>query len=179
MKALSEDIKEAKEIKKKMDELEFKKDLVEKRSKITNFDELIEFLKYVKDNCNRGYGEAPRAIAQAALAVAWQLASEFGITGFQAGYVMFDFIRDWQYRGNKSGLKIVDYDKMLYPQYEYDFEKTIKGYTWSALQSEAQRLLEEDNEKEDEAKANPKVREHWESIVAGNVPFGYSVSEDK
>ena len=174
MKALSKDVKDAKEIKKKMDELEFKKDLVEKRSKITNFDELIEFLKYVKENGNCGYGEAPRAIAQAALAVAWQLASEFGITGFQAGFVMFDFIRDWQYRGNRSGLKVVDYDKMLYPQYAHDFEKNIKDYTWAALQAQAQELLEKDGEN-----VHPNVKEHWMSIATGNVPFGYTVSEDK
>jgi hypothetical protein len=127
----------------------------------------------VKENGNCGYGESPRAIAQAALAVAWQLAGEFGITGAQAGYVMFDFLRDWQYRSNKSGLKIVDYDKMLYPQYEHDFEKTIYKYTWEALQNSAKMLLEENKET-----ANPEVVKHWESIAAGNVPFGYSVKEE-
>lgn len=173
MKALNKKIKEKKEIKAKMNELEFKKELVQKRSEIKNFDDLIEFLKHVKDTGNCGYGEAPRAIAQAALAVAWQLASEFGITGAQAGFVMFDFLRDWQYRHNVSGLKIVDYDKMLFPQYEHDFDKTMMPYTWEALQNEAKSMLEGEREN-----VSPKVVEHWMSIAAGNVPFGYSVKED-
>ena len=75
----------------------------------------------MKENCNYGYGQAPRAIAQAALATAWYLSSEFGITGFQASFVMWDFILDWQYRNNKCGLKMIDYDDMLYPQYEHKF----------------------------------------------------------
>lgn len=173
MKALSKKVKESKEINEKMNELELKKKLVEKRSEIRNFDDLIEFLTYVKDNCNCGYGEAPRSIAQAALAVSWYLASEFGITGTQAGYVMFDFIRDWQYRSNKSGLKIVDYDKMLYPQCEHDFQKTIYPWTWDTLQAEAKMLLENDGKT-----THPDVVKHWESIVAGNIPFGFTIKED-
>ena len=105
--------------------------------------------------------------------MAWELAGEFGITGAQAGFVMFDFIRDWQYRTNKSGLKIVDYDNMLDPRCEHSFQKTIKNYTWDALQTDAKMLLEQHAENTD-----PRIVEHWKSIVDGNVPFGYSVSED-
>ena len=43
-------------------------ELREKRSSIKTFDELVEFLKDVKENYNSGYGEAPRAMAQASLA---------------------------------------------------------------------------------------------------------------
>lgn len=46
-----------------------KKELQEKRKQIENFESLIEFLKDVKENYNTGYGEAPRAMAQACLAV--------------------------------------------------------------------------------------------------------------
>lgn len=173
MKVFSKKVKEKKEIKAKMDELEMKKDLVKKREEIKSFDDLIEFLKYVKDNCNSGYGAAPKAIAQASLAVAWQLAGEFGINLSQAGFVMFDFIRDWAYRSNKSGLEIIDYDKMLYPQYEHNFQNIITNHTWNALQSEAKMMLEKYSDSVD-----PKLVEHWKSIADGNVPFGYSVKED-
>ena len=106
-------------------EFEVKAQLENERKNIKSFDDLVSFLERVKDTCNTGYGTAPRAIAQAALATAWYLSSEFGITGFQAGFTMWDFIRDWNYSTNECGMKIVDYDTMLYPQYAYKFEKTI------------------------------------------------------
>ncbi len=149
-----------------------KEQLEKERKDIKSFDDLVAFLQRVKDNCNTGYGTAPRAIAQAALATAWFLSSDFGITGFQAGCVMWDFIRDWLYSGNECGMKIMDYDDMLYPQYEYKYQKTIRRDTFEALQKTAQKRLEESEY------AHPNVINHWKSIVDGNVPFGYVVRED-
>lgn len=152
-------------------EFEVKKELEEKRKDIKSFDDLITFLEDVKDNYNIGYGEAPRAMAQAALATAWYFAREFGITGFQAGFVMWDFVKDWTYSGNECGLRIVDYDNMLYPQYDHKFDKVISKDVFENLQKVAKRRLEESNS------AHPAVRTHWESIVAGNVPFGYRMED--
>ena len=106
-------------------EFKIRDELVAKRKEIKTFDDLVVFLKDVNDNYGYGYGEAPRAMAQAALAVAWYLSSEFGITGFQAGFVMWDFIQGWTKTHNECGLKLVDYDDMLYPQYDYKFEKFV------------------------------------------------------
>lgn len=150
-------------------EFEVKEQLEKERKNIKTMHDLVAFLLNVKDNYNTGYGTAPRAIAQAALATAWYLSSEFGITGFQAGFVMWDFIRDWQYSHNECGMKIVDYDNMLYPQYDYHFEKTISKDTWAALQKAAEKNLK------DREYAHPDVIKHWESIVNGKVPFGYVV----
>jgi hypothetical protein len=155
-----------------MDEFVVKAELQEKRKHIKTFDELVEFLKDVETNYGNGYGEAPRTIAQAALAVAWHLADVYGITGFQAGFVMWDFIRDWSYSGNKCGLKMIDFDNMLYPQYEDNLQKTIRRDVWDNLQKEAKTRLKESSY------AHPDVIAHWESIAAGNVPFGYRVVED-
>lgn len=153
-------------------EFEARAELVQKRGEIKSFEDLTAFLKNVKENYNYDYGVAPRSIAQAALAVAWYLASEFGITGFQAGFVMWDFIQDWNFRNNKTSLKIVDYDNMLYPQYEHKFEKTISRRVWESMQKAAKENLETSKQ------AHPDVIAHWESIVAGKVPFGYTVKED-
>lgn len=157
-----------------MNEFELRDELAKKREAINTFEDLTEFLKYVKENCNCGYGEAPRAMAQASLAVAWYLSKEFGITGFQAGCVMWDFVRGWTYTNNKTTLRMVDYDNMLYPQYGDRFEKTITPGTWKAIQEAAKKNLEEDRE----YPVHPNVLAHWKSIVEGNVPFGYSVKED-
>ena len=155
-----------------MDEFELKDDLAAKRKEIKTFEELIEFLKYVKDNCNYDYGGAPRAIAQACLATGYYLSDEFGITGFQAGCTMWDFIREWMYPGNKCSMRLVDYDDMLYPQYRYKYEKTIPTHVWESLQKEAAVKLEESEG------AHPAVIAHWRSIVNGVVPFGYIVKEE-
>lgn len=155
-----------------MDEFAMRDELREKRKNIKTFDELVEFLKDVEKNYGDGYGEAPRAIAQACLAVAWYLANRYGITGFQAGCVMWDFISDWMYSNNRCGMKIVDYDDMLYPQYSYKFGRTITTSTWNSIREEAKKRLE------DSEYAHPDVIAHWKSIVAGRIPFGYVISDD-
>lgn len=154
-------------------EFEVKELLENERKNIKSFDDLVSFLQKVKDNYNTGYGTAPRAIAQAALATAWYLSSEFGITGFQAGFVMWDFITGWKYTNNKCGMKIVDYDTMLFPQYDYKFDKTISKETFEALQKEARKMLDEKGDY-----AHPSVVQHWKSIVDGNVPFEYVVKDN-
>lgn len=148
-----------------------KEELEAKRKEIKTMEDLVDFLKYVEANCNYDYGVAPRSIAQAALATAWYMAEKMGITGFQAGFVMWDFIRGWEFTHNECGLKIVDYDNMLYPQYEDKFEKTITKSTWRALQEQAKKNLE------DREYAHPDVIAHWESIVRGVVPFGYTIKD--
>ena len=153
-----------------MDEFEVKKLLEEKRRDIKSFDDLVNFLKEVKDNYNTGYGTSVRSSAQACLAVAWYFASEFGLTGFQAGCLLWDFIKDWKFSDNKTGMALINYDEMLYPQYKDRFEKTISSQVWEELQKEAKRLLDEDN-----GFACESVREHWKSIAEGNVPFGYDI----
>lgn len=152
-------------------EFEVKEQLEKERKDIKSFDDLVTFLQRVKGNCNTGYGTTPRAIAQAALATAWYLSDVFGITGFQAGCVMWDFIRDWSFSGNECGMKIVDYDNMLYPQYEDKFQKTISKDTFEGLQKAAKKHLEKNEF------AHYAVVNHWKSIVDGNVPFGYIVKD--
>lgn len=154
------------------DEFEAREELAKKRSEIKSFDDLVAFLKDVKENYNYDYGVAPRSIAQAVLAVGWYLSREFGITGFQASFVMWDFIKDWQFSNNKTSLKILDYDNLLYPQYGHKFDKTISTRTWESVQKAAKENLESVEY------AHPDVIAHWKSIVEGKVPFGFTVKED-
>ena len=154
-------------------EFEARETLREERKEIKSFDDLVSFLQNVKDNYNTGYGTAPRAIAQAAIATAKYLSFNFGITGFQASCVMWDFIGDWLYSDNECGMRLVNYDDMLYPQYEYKFEKAIDKDLFDDLQRAAKKKLEEHKD------AHPAVVAHWKSIVNGNVPFGYAVKEKR
>lgn len=138
---------------------------------------LPAFMSHVMNDYEHDYGTVCNAIAACAIAAAWAAntapGARGGITGFQAGFVMWDFVRQWSYTSNKCGLKMVDYDKMLYPQYEYRFEKTISKETWQAIQKRAAELLEESGDY-----AHDAVTEHWRSIASGNVPFGYKVVEE-
>ena len=155
----------------KIIEFKIKEQLEKEREDIKSFDDLVAFLQRIKNNCNIDYGAAPRSIAQAALATAWYLADDFGITGFQASYVMWDFIKDWRYRNNECGMKIVNYDEMLYPQNYYNFEKAISKNAFIALQKKALKKL-----KEEDYALSSEI-EHWKSIVDGNVPFGYILTD--
>lgn len=153
-------------------EFEIKKELQDKRKEIKTFDDLVEYLKDIKDNYGCGYGGAPKAIAQASVAVADYLSSEFGITGFQASFAMWDFIRDYVYTGNKCGLRIINYDDMLYPQYGFKFQKTITSETFNALQRQARKNLKEYQS------AAERVALHWQKVANGEAPFGYRISDD-
>ena len=133
---------------------------------------LPDFIDHVMNDYVHDYGTIVHAVSACAIAAAWAANSceSGGITGFQAGFVMWDFIRQWNHRSNKIGLRILDFDKLLYPQYSDRFEKVIDPKQWEKLQEMARINLEERG-------ACDEVREHWASIVDGQVPFGFQVKE--
>lgn len=137
-----------------------------------SFAELEQFISHLQNDYSHDYGTICHAVAAAAQASAWLMDAgpQGGITGFQAGAVMWTFIQNWM--SMKGPLKLVKYENMLYPQYDAHFEKTIGSGTWKWLQEEASKRLAE------KSPMGPFVKEHMESIVAGKVPFGYEVSDD-
>ena len=142
---------------------------------------LPAFMNHLMSDYDHDYGTVVHAISACAVAAAWAADNtpDGGITGFQASFIMWDFIRQWSKPDNKCGLRLVDYDLFLYPQYEYRFEKTMDEDNWDAIQKEAQRLLDEASEGyPDKHPVHPDVIAHWKSIVDGHLPFGYSVVDD-
>lgn len=135
-------------------------------------EELPEFLRHLTEDYEHDYGTICHAMSAGSIATMWAInkSPSGGITGFQAGAIMWEFVRNWSYEHNKTGLKLVDYDNMLYPQYEDNFEKTITTDTWEALQKEAKEKLKEPSGVEE-------VRNHWKDIVAGVIPFGYTLRD--
>ena len=146
----------------------------EEAGKMT-IEELPKFIDKLVNGYNHDYGTVCHAVSACALAAAWAVNKDenIGLTGFQAGFVMWDFIRQWQKPFNKTGMKLVDYDDMLYPQYAFKYEKTISRETWEKLKEEARRLLND----RDQFSARESVRSHWQNIAAGNIPFGYKIEE--
>jgi hypothetical protein len=208
-------------------------------SKVT-IDTLADFLKSVTGDYAHDYGTICHAVAVSAVAAAKAVdkSDQGGITGFQAGAIMWEFVRQWNYSGNKTGLKLIDYDNFLYPQYEEKFQKTLTPSVWAGIQNEASsRVVEADHKyneyarklheyaieikdfvdrhpdyyenqshydpigmgtgdewkKEQEKRdsgfefapqepycpvnSESPVYRHWEDIVAGIVPFGFTVED--
>lgn len=143
------------------------------------------FMQELIANYAYDYGTITHALAAAAIGAASALDSSDvgGITGFQAGFVMWNFVKEWYFPNNKCGLKIVDYDEFLYPQYRDKFEKALNKSTWDAIQEQAKKYIDEDNSLiaigGNSIHAHPNVRKHWEKIAAGEVPFGFYVKGDK
>lgn len=133
------------------------------------------FIEELHTNYDHDYGTVVYAMA----AVALQAARKFnngdqgGITGFQAGCVMWEFVKRFMHL--KGPLKLVQYENMLYPQYFNKFDQTISEDTWKWLKVEAmQKLIDSGNHEH----THPDVVAHWKSIVDGVVPFGYVVAQE-
>ena len=144
------------------------------------FETLPEFIRHVMNDYEHDYGTVCHAIAACSVATAWACdrmeGARGGITGFQAGFVMWGFIRHWEYTGNKCGLKIIDYDKLLFPQYESYFQKTISPDVWRAVQKEAKQKYDDVCARG--GGCSDAVFKHWKRIADGNLPFGLKVSKE-
>ncbi len=144
-------------------------------AKKQTLDTLTQFIDHLMTDYQHDYGTICHAIAAAALAATYAAdqSPQGGITGFQAGFIMWDFVRQWMYSNNECGLRLVNYDDMLFPQYQYKFEKIISPDTWNKIQEQAKELL-----KTEAHNAHNEVYKHWKSIANGQVPFGYIVEEN-
>ena len=67
---------------------------------------------------------------------------------------------------------VTNYDDMLDPSNKNLFEKHMSLEAFEDLQQKANDLLETAPD------AHPALRKHWELIVQGRVPFGYSIAEE-
>ena len=81
-----------------------------------------EFIKKLNDQYEHDYGTVCHAMAAVAVqaAKAFNDSEQGGITGFQAGAVMWEFIKRFMHL--EGPMRLVQYNDMLYPQY---FEKLL------------------------------------------------------
>lgn len=133
-----------------------------------------DFIKRIEEQYEHDYGtivHAMHAVMKAAM-VKLNNGPQGGITGFQASCLGWMLIRDCFLTGD-SPLRLVKYEEMLYPQYREKFQPTIDPGTWGYLQKKAKEELAKDL-----TNVSPTVVEHWQTIVAGIVPFGYTVGKE-
>lgn len=132
-------------------------------------EELAAFVTRLLGDYAHDYGTICHAVAAAALAAARTVDADprsGGITGFQGGCVMWEFVRHWL--SVDGPMRLLRYENMLFPQYADDFTKTMKLETFRWLQEEAKKRLAQ-------GAAHPDVVAHWQRIVDGEVPFGFMV----
>lgn len=157
------------------EEMNIHKEWYEQAEKMT-MEKLPEFLRHLLEDYWHDYGTICHAMAAGTLATMHAMDNHpgacCGITGFQAGCVMWEFVRHCNYKNNKCGLRMQDMDNLLYPQYDHLFN-TISKDTWESVRKEAANLIS--NNKNEYV--HPDVAAHWKSIVSGNIPFGLRVEE--
>lgn len=160
------------------EEMHPEKEWFKQAREIKTIEELTAFVDKMLNGYSHDYGTVCSAIAACSVAAAALGANMEGITGFQASFIMWGFIQHWCKEGNKCGLRLVDYDDFLYPQYEYRHDKVISEEVWECLQKEAARKLIDGYDHDTPFEVCPEVKQHWQSIVDGVVPFGYSICVD-
>lgn len=124
-------------------------------------EELLEVIRNVIKYEGNSYGTAARALTIVAEAAFNYIANVFGVSNFQASFAQLGFII--RMRHIKSGIKILNYDDLLYPQYLERFritpEQCIKeNASWLKEQAK-QKLEKEDN------LAAERVVEHWKFLA--------------
>ena len=135
---------------------------------------LPDFIEKMVNGYRHDYGTACHAIAACTLAALNAASDEIGITGFQYGMIKLLVLRRAFYPFNTTALKIVNYDDMLYPQYQHKFEKVISRDTFDSIRKQAVKEMQEHNPHN----VAREVWDHWTNIACCIPPFGYTVEED-
>lgn len=151
-------------------------------NKVKSPDDLKAFAEEIVAHCislkngDEIYNDTASGATALALAGANMCAHMFGMTGFQMGCVLWGIIDKLCIDSHDVGMRLLNYNNLLYPQYEYKFEKTITKNVFESLQKKASEILEKDGGRNFMHK---DVVKHLRSIVDGVPPFGFKVVEDE
>jgi hypothetical protein len=145
---------------------------------------LAELPAFIEEMAHAGtdYNTTAEATAAAAAATAWALCHQFGLSGFQGGWVMWEFMHLWNGIGERSPARLIDYEDLLYPQFEGKF-RSIPADVWEWAQNAAKEKIARSSpwSRRDSENGTMLMSEdvfrHWESVAAGVVPFGLRIEE--
>lgn len=134
-------------------------------------EKLPEFISKLSNDYSHDMNTFPHALVAGMLATAASINAgpEGGISQAQAHKVMGLFIRKWSKM--EGPLKLTSWYGMLHPANDPQFT-TVPEEVMKQLQQQAQGLLDGDL-----AGTDQSVIEHLKGIVAGKVPFGYSLAK--
>jgi len=107
------------------------------------------------------YGTCVYAMSMSAVAAFNYVAHMLGVTGFQASCADMDILR--RTRNYKHGFRIIDYNKLLYPQYldteNFPTHEKLTEDCKEWLSKEARKKLVECPD------AHPDVLAHWKHLA--------------
>ena len=141
-------------------------------------DDIPAFVTKAMCGYEHDYDSVVKAFVACLCACAWAINQQAGLTGFQAGFIPLLFMQKWNGVGDDIGLRVIDYDNMLYPQYADYFDKTVSRDIYNSLVDKARQNLKDLESEEKSCSVHPNVVAHWQSIAAGELPFGYSIKSD-
>ena len=134
---------------------------------------LAKFIDHLKNDYLHDYGTSARATSAAVFATANAFARHEGLTGFQWSCVAMDVLGQMCFPDNKLGFTVIDYDDLLYPQYEYRFtERKISAEGAKQLKQEASRKIAESD-----GMVHPDVMAWWQKLANGQFPEWLMVEE--
>lgn len=131
-----------------------------------------KFIRHLIENYEHDYGTIVHACFAAMLAgfSAMDKSAQGGITGFQAGCLMWECVEEFGMMDTDCGAAIVCVSDLLYPQYDYKRGR-ISASAWEKLQAKAAKQVAENSREH----VHAAVFERWESIARGEVPCGLVV----
>lgn len=142
-----------------------------KEAKEQTLETLPSFFNHLMNGYVHDYGTIVKAVSAAMLGTFWAFNNQEGFTGFQVGFIPW-FMMDEFWSKSEIGRKVINFDDMVFPQYEFKFRSTISKEIFKNLQERASKFIEE-------GRLHPDVKKHMESIVAGEVPFGYKLIDEE
>lgn len=157
------------------------KEWYKRANELRSIGQLAEFLEEITTKYDHDYGTIVHAIAAAAVAAAKVVdrSPAGGITGFQASCVEWSFIRHYGVHGEDELLAMVDWNRLLFPQYDDRMPRTVQRETFEELQRRAKAKIEEDDGRTEQIlKAHPDVRARWKLIAGGSLPPGTAIREE-
>lgn len=135
-------------------------------------EELLCFVSEMRDMYKHDYGTIVHSMAAAMVAAMSCLKAgpQGGITGFQAGALQWELVRQLGMTNLDHGAKVLSYADVLYPQYTQKFVQHIMDQDWhTGIKESAGKLLSQNEQ------AHPDVRTHWQKIAGGWLPDGFVV----
>ena len=154
-----------------MTEQEYRDAVYAEAKKISSPEELSNFIKRLSDY-QHDYGTIVYACAAARMA-AWRVVDKSpqgGITGFQAGCVMWETVKDLG-RFSEGPLKILDFDNIRFPQYDDSWGVSLSRKSAAVLSERAKSFL--DNNRD----CNKSVLTRNKNIAAGKFPAFVTITD--
>lgn len=123
-------------------------------------DELMEYIEGLVSG-EHDYGTCVYAMSMAATAAFNYVASQLGVTGFQAGCADMDILR--RTRMLSGPFMLINGENALYPQYDLQRDLREAMDSWRPwLKDEASKKLASDAGEY----AHPNVVKHWEMLAS-------------